>query len=50
MVKINEETQKTIKYSVNNTLKDFQTTVNEIVQEMITNQIEKSNKHMMAEV
>ena len=48
--KSNEETQKTIKDSVNKTLKDFQATVIESVQEMITIQIDKSNKHMMAGV
>ena len=48
--KSNEETQKTIKDSVNNTLTDFQATVIESVQEMITNQIDKSNKRMMADV
>ena len=50
MEKSNEETQKTIKDSVNNTLKDFLATVIESVQEMITNQIDKSSKHMMAGV
>ena len=50
MKNIYEETQKAIKYSENNTLKDFQTIVIESVQEMITNQIDKSNKHMMAGV
>ena len=50
MEKSNEETQKTIKDSVNNTLKVFQATVIESVQEMITTQIDQSNKHMMAEV
>ena len=50
MEKSNEETQKTIKDSVNNTSKDFQATVIESVQEMITNQIDKLNKRMMADV
>ena len=50
MEKSNEETRKTINASVNNNLKDFQATVIESVQEMITTQIDKSNKHMMTGV
>ena len=50
MEKSNEETRKTINASVNNNLKDFQATVIESVQEMITTQIDKSNKHTMAGV
>ena len=50
MEKSNEETQKTIKASVNNNLKYFQATVIDSVQEMITTQIDKSSKHMMAGV
>ena len=44
MEKSNEENQKTIKDSVNNNLKDFQATVIESVQGMITTQIDKSHK------
>ena len=47
MEKSNEETRKTINASVNNNLKDFQATVIESVHEMITTQINISNKHMM---
>ena len=50
MEKSKEETQKTIKASVNNNLKDFQAIVIESVQEIINTPSDKSNTHMMAGV
>ena len=48
--KSNDETQKTTKDSIHNILKDFRSTLIESVPEIITNQIEKSNKYTMTGV
>lgn len=50
MEKSNQETRKMLKDSVNNKLKKFSTTLINSIQEMITKQIEESNKNMMAAI